>query len=619
MDWLDVRTTDVFALLENTRAAESEAASVLLFDPVRSITARDASSLAAALDAIDEERRRGHFVCGYLTYEAGYYLCDRRAQRPAPAEPSGAPLLEFYAFRGHLRWTTPEVERWLARLDGEAPRRVTIGDFRLNEDEASYRSKLEAIKRYIRDGDTYQVNFTLQCAFQGDAPPLALYRALRPRQRVEFGAYLNLPGRQILSCSPELFLRKSADTLIAKPMKGTAVRGASEADDRETVEFLKADPKTLSENVMIVDLLRNDLGRVARFGSVAVENLFEVQTFETLHQMISTVRAHVAPDLHVREVMRHLFPCGSITGAPKVRTMEIIEELEAAPRGVYTGALGYLTPTNDFCFSVAIRTIVCDGAGARMGIGSGIIDESSTEHEFAECLLKARFVTGLNDHFQLIETMRFDAADRQTADLEAHLARLAASARYFHFAYDVEAVRAAVAQAVAPLTGGLFKLRLLLAQRGAVDVTAEPIVPEGHGAPPRVIVSDRRVDTTSWFQYHKTTKRELYEAEHRRARALGAYDVIFLNERDELAEASRHNVFIVKDGRWMTPPRSAGILSGIARARVLRDPELGAVESTLTLEDLYRATAIYLTNSVRGVVRVSASREARPAALQQEG
>ena len=604
---------DVFALLENTRAPSSDAASLLLFDPVRHLVADDRASLEAGLAALEEERLRGHFLCGYLSYEAGSFLGDRPLRAPLGA----GPLLDFYAFRGCTRWSTPAVEEWLASLEPGIPEQVAIHDFSLNETNQSYGAKIRTIKERIRDGDTYQVNFTLQCRFGHEGSPLALYRALRRRQRVEFGGYLNFPDRRILSFSPELFIRKVGDRLTSKPMKGTAPRGRSEEEDRATVEGLKSDPKTMSENLMIVDLIRNDLGRLAALGSVAVDDLFEVQTFETVHQMISTVRAVVPPDVTIGRVFRELFPCGSITGAPKVRTMEIIQDLEVSPRGVYTGALGYVTPTNDFCFAVPIRTVVCEHPGqAHMGIGSGIIDESDPDAEFAECLLKARFVTGLNQHFQLIESMRFEGG--AIADLEAHLARLEASARSFQFGCDVGAIRAALERAVAPLRDGVHKVRLLLAQSGQVEVTAEEIAALAPTDRPFVVLSDRRTDSRSCFQYHKTTRRRLYEEEFQRARALGAHDVLFLNERDELAEGSRHNVFLRKEGRLLTPPVQAGILPGVARRRLLDDPAVGAAEATLRLDDLAAATGVYLTNSVRGVVEVAVRLPPRSAPLAKE-
>jgi para-aminobenzoate synthetase/4-amino-4-deoxychorismate lyase len=602
---------DPFALLENTLAPADDRASFVLCDPVRRITTSDPALLHESLAALDEERQRGHFACGYLAYEAGHHLVDKST---TAGERSG-PLLDFYVYERREAHTQAAIEAWLEVL--ERPAAVAVHDFRLNESRESYLDKLERIQRYITDGETYQVNFTLKYRFRYDGTALALYRALRPRQRIEYGAYLNHPGGAVLSFSPELLLRKDGQRLVAKPMKGTAPRGESAEHDGRIVAALRADQKTLAENVMIVDLIRNDLSRIAEVGSVRVPSLFDVQAFETLHQMTSTVEGRVPADMPVPRVLGEIFPCGSITGAPKIRTMEIIEELEAEPRGVYTGAIGCVTPWNDFCFSVPIRTIVTDGAGsAELGIGSGVVDESDPAAEYAECLLKARFLTGLNARFQLIESMRYEPAVRGVPAIEEHLARLSRSAAFFGFAIEPEGVRGQIERSVEAFPGiGASKVRVLLSHDGGVSVTVTPLSTDGVGPAKRVMLSGRRVDSRSYFQYHKTTNRHLYDDELARAREAGAYDALFLNERDELAEASFHNVFIEHEGELLTPPISAGILPGLGRRRLLRSGR--AVERPITLATLLEAKRILLTNSVRGVVEVALDPSVR--ATTEEG
>jgi para-aminobenzoate synthetase/4-amino-4-deoxychorismate lyase len=575
---------------------------MLFWGALQHITAHDEPSLRRAFEELESHRQAGHFLCGYMTYEAGYFLADKQGFRLSKIEKNALPLLSFFAFSHCERLNREQVNHLLRTIGDGTP--CAIHSLELDESEESYCSKIERIRRYIRDGDTYQVNYTLKYRFSYDGKPLGLYRELRERQTVEFGSYLNFPEVRVASVSPELFIRKDGDRITSKPMKGTARRGASADEDKSITQALRDDPKTISENVMIVDLLRNDIGRLAKPGSVRVRNLFEIQTFETVHQMISTVEGTVSPEVTIGEVFRQLFPCGSITGAPKLRTMEIIEEVEEAPRGIYTGAIGYITPSNDFCFSVPIRTIVSrEDSRAELGIGSGIIYEAVATAEFAECLLKARFLTGLNEKFQLIESMRFSTQQEVPDNLKAHMARLEQSARLFGFTWDPARVLAAVREATRTASAGTYKLRLLLHHDGRISTTLVPLADE---APNKrwLMISQERVDSSSIFQRHKTTVRSHYERAFEEATDAGAYDILFLNERNEVAETTRHNIFIEKNGELLTPPVSAGLLNGIQRGVILGDPTRKAREATLTLEDIAQADRIFLTNSVRGMVEV---------------
>ncbi len=600
-----VLASSAFALLENSRAPGAEAASLVFWEPVQHITATDESDVVRAFDDLELHRRAGRFLCGYVTYEAGYVLVGGKQFRRSKFDERALPLLSFFAFARCDRLDRGQVSQLLDAIGGGRP--CAIHDLMLNETEQDYRAKIERIRRYIRNGDTYQVNYTLKYRFGYDGAPIDLYRELRERQTVEYGAYLQFPEAHVISRSPELFLVKRADRITSKPMKGTAPRGATAEQDQVITQSLRDDLKTISENVMIVDLLRNDIGRIATPGSVRVHDLFEIQTFETVHQMISTIEGTIDPELTVREVFGQLFPCGSITGAPKIRTMELIEELEEEPRGIYTGAIGYIAPNNDFCFNVPIRTIVStEAARAELGIGSGILYEACPSAEFSECLLKARFLTGLNDKFQLIESMRFSPQREAPDHLELHLARVEQSARLFGFSWDLARVLDAIRAAPRSVSGGSHKLRLVLHQDGRVSV-ALALLRESAQPPPTlpwVTISPQRVHSTSIFQYHKTTMRAHYDRAFETAVASGAYEVVFLNERGEIAEASRHNVFLQIEGEWLTPPVSAGILQGVQRQLILRDPARKARETTLTPVDLARADRIFLTNSVRGIVEV---------------
>ncbi len=572
--------------------------------------------MSSALARVEAERAQGRTVCGYMAYEAGAFATGRSSAasigRDRDASPTGRlPLVDFYAFDDGVAMTTAAVTEWLARR-GTGASRAAVHGLSWTETRDTYRAKIRAIKDHIQRGDTYQVNFTFKCKFELEGTALALYRTLRSRQRVELGAYVRLPELEILSFSPELFVRREGESLTCKPMKGTAPRGKTSEEDEQIAARLKVDPKTLSENVMIVDLIRSDLGRIARIGSVQVDGLFEVERFESVHQMVSTVRGQVDGGVSFRDVMAAVFPCGSVTGAPKVRTMEIIEGLESEARGLYTGALGWLAPSGDFAFSVPIRTLVVREGRGEMGVGSGIVHESDTDAELDECMLKAGFLTRSNEAVRLIETLRFDAASRQAVHLGAHLARMKASATCFGFGFDEGRIRAAIDRAVAVCSSGTCKVRVLLSIDGDVDVSVEPlaIAPALAGPRPWVIVSPKAVDGASCFRRHKTTARELYDEEYAACAGAGGYDVLFFNQRGELAEASRHNVFIEKDGVLLTPPVEAGALPGIARRQVLDDPRYTASEATLTMEDVRSADRIWLSNSVRGLVEVVLAPEA---------
>jgi para-aminobenzoate synthetase / 4-amino-4-deoxychorismate lyase len=591
-----------FALLEDSRAPRAEAASLLFRDAVQHITARDEAGLQHAFEEMESHRRAGRFLCGYVTYEAGYFLAGPKGFRLSKVQARALPLLSFFAFSRCDRLDQDQVSHFLDAA-GEGPP-CGIHSLELNEGEPQYGSKIERIRRYLQAGDTYQVNYTLKYRFAYEGKPLHLYRALRERQTVPYGAYLHFPEVRAVSRSPELFLRKQGAQLTAQPMKGTARRGATAEEDQSLLQALRSDPKTRSENVMIVDLLRNDIGRLAQPGSVRVRNLFETQTFETVHQMISTVEGTIAAQVPIGEVFRQLFPCGSITGAPKLRTMEIIEELEEEPRGIYTGAIGYLTPSNDFCFSVPIRTVVStEDSRAELGIGSGILYEADAAEEFSECLLKARFLTGLNEKFQLIESMRFSTRQAAPDHLKLHLERLEQSARHFGFTWEKGRILEAVRAATEPVPEGTYKVRLLLHHDGQATVTLAPL-PASSPGPRWLMISPERVNSASVFQYHKTTMRSHYERAFAAASAQGAYDVLFLNERDEAAEAARHNLFIEKAGELLTPPVSAGILNGVQRRILLEDTARKARETPLTLADIAQADRLFLTNSVRGMVEV---------------
>ncbi|QEX16822.1 aminodeoxychorismate synthase, component I [Hypericibacter terrae] len=583
-----------FVLLDDNRSPE--AGSRLYADPVEILRCDDPAEVEATLARIAGARVRGLHAVGYLAYELGYAL----EPKLAPLMPAGrdGPLIWMGLFR------TPELlsrAQTAAFLDREVRDAHRLGETRPSWDRATYGKAFRQVRDYIGAGDVYQINLTFKLGFDVEGDPLSLYRELRGKQHVAYGAVIRTEADWILSLSPELFVRIDGNRAVGKPMKGTAARGPTPEDDEAARAFLRSDEKSRAENLMIVDLIRNDLGRIARIGSVKVDGLFEVETYETVHQMISTVSARLLPDIGADEVIRRLFPCGSITGAPKIRAMEIIRELEAGPRDVYTGAIGWFAPDGDLCLNVAIRTLKIDQAGrGEMGIGSGLVYDSDEAAEYEECLLKARFLTVPHRPFELIETMLWQREAGWTL-LERHLERLHRSAAYFGFPCDPETVRAQLEAASLGFAGACCRVRLLLDREGAIRIAATAIpVPSAAGLM-RYAISDRATDSRDPFLFHKTTRRALYDGElERLSRETGCDEVLFLNERGELTEGSRTNLFLERGGRLLTPPLSSGLLDGTLRRELLATGR--AQEAVLTLEDLARAEHVFLGNSVRGLL-----------------
>jgi para-aminobenzoate synthetase/4-amino-4-deoxychorismate lyase len=445
------------------------------------------------------------------------------------------------------------------------------------------------VQALIAAGDIYQANLTFPASLAFTGHPLALYARLRAGSRAPYGAVVHGGGLWLLSFSPELFFRMDGDQLIAKPMKGTARRGADAAEDAALAAALHADPKNRAENLMIVDLLRNDLSRVAH--AVQVPALFEVEPYPTILQMTSTITATANPGITAADVLARLFPCGSVTGAPKIRAMEIIAETEAAPRGAYTGSIGAVRANGDAVFNVAIRTLaVAEGAHtATLGLGSGIVADSAPAAEWQECLAKAAFLQRAGPP-DLIETMR--VTNGTLPDLDAHLARMAASAAFLGLAFNMAAARA-MAIAAARATAEA-RLRLLASPAGALAVQISP-KPAPLPVPLRVAVVPLPVPLTDWRFRHKTSDRGFYDDARR---AANAAEVIFETPEGWLTEGSFTSLFVPKDGTLLTPAASLGLLPGVLRGRLLAQGK--AQEAPLTRADL--AQGFFLGNALRGLM-----------------
>jgi len=556
-------------------------------EPEELVIARRIPDVLPALARVEAATREGRHAAGFLAYECAPAFEPAMRTRP----PVSFPLVWFGVF-GKRRRIRP----------GEY---AASGTCRLSEwtpsiSREAYLAAFRRIQRHITAGDTYQVNFTFRLRAGWEGEPFALYRRLCRSQRSAYSAYIAWEGHRILSVSPELFFGLSGGILTARPMKGTRPRGRWAEEDDALAEELANSSKDRSENVMIVDLLRNDMGRISETGTVRVERLFEVERYETVFQMTSTIRSRVRPGSGVADLFAALFPSGSVTGAPKIRTMEIIAETEESPRGVYTGSIGYVSPGPEAVFNVAIRTLRLEtGTGeAELGVGGGITHSSRPEEEYDECFAKARFVSAERPEFELLETMLWDG--REYGLLDRHLARLERSARYFDFRFDPAAVRRALDDLARTMGPAGHRVRLLLAADGSLRLEPAGLRSPAPERPFRVALAREPVDSGDPFLYHKTTHRLIYE---RAAKSRPDCDAVILqNERGEITEADMANVVVETEDGWRTPPVECGLLPGVYRAELL---DAGKVrEGVLCAEDLARAKGLYLANAVRRLWRV---------------
>ncbi len=587
---------DRFAVLDNNKKGGDKQSSVF-FDPIEFLVAELPEDVDAKLADIERHLNLGHHAVGYFSYELGHVLNPRVDGRLAHNR--SVPLFCVGIYQNRLQVPDELLEQALERLT--ALDDACITNCRLNMSKAQYLDRVGTVKRHIFEGDTYQTNYTLKYKFNHAGSPLKLYSELRHRQQVEYGAYLDFPGLTVLSRSPELFFNKKGEDIFTMPMKGTIKRGATPEQDKANFAFLSSDEKSRAENVMIVDLLRNDFSRISHRGTVKTINLFEVQTYETLHQMVSTVSAKVDADIPLVRLLKEIFPCGSITGAPKLRTMEIIRDLEMEPRGIYTGAIGYIEPGKDMCFNVVIRSLVLfpDGSG-EMGVGSGVVNDSDAEAEYDECRLKGRFFTDRFSDFHLIESLRYDEGYR---NLDRHLDRLNQSASELGFDLDAAPLREHLLEHASELTTP-SKVRVLLSKNGEYSIESQPLETPTEGIKKIILSPDRIPSKLGPLLRHKTSLRKRYQAAYQNVCRDGYYDAIFSNDKGEITEGTFNNLFIRQGDRWYTPPVSCGLLAGIQRQCLLESTDKQVSEKVLTLADLKAADEIYLTNDVRGMVKV---------------
>ncbi|WID99029.1 aminodeoxychorismate synthase component I [Bosea vestrisii] len=576
-----------FVLLED----RSGAGQALLFaNPVEIVEATEPSELADAFARIEAGSARGLYAAGFFSYELGYAF-EPRLIAPLPAERK-LPLLWFGLFEAPRSIAPVTLDQGFAGLCPPPLDALTFG-----LDEAGHAAAVERVLDYLHAGDAYQVNLTFPIRFHYRGDPLALYGALRASQPVAHGGMVATGEASILSVSPELFIETSGGCAITRPMKGTAARGADAEADEAAKAGLRADPKQQAENLMIVDLLRNDLSRVSEIGSVAVPALFSVETYPGFHTLTSTVTSTLRPGLSLLEQMQALFPCGSVTGAPKLRAMEIIHELEAAPREVYTGSIGMIAPNGDLSFNVAIRTAtLLPGGEGVYGVGGGVVVDSTPAEEYAECRLKARVLTDLAGDYGLIETLRWSSG---YVRLHLHIDRLATSAAALGFRFDRGQALRQLSEIEASFPAGEDRrVRCELRRDGTFQITTAAMPPAADGAL-RIAVASQRVDAGDPFLRHKTTRRSVYERAFAEASAQGCDDALLLNRQGFVTETSRSTIFVERDGLLLTPPLEHGLLPGVLRRELI---ETGmAREAPLRLDDLWQAERWFVGNSLRGL------------------
>jgi para-aminobenzoate synthetase / 4-amino-4-deoxychorismate lyase len=630
----------VFALLDDRDATAGHPTSRLYTGFVREHVCADPARLDAVWAEVEADLRRGLHAVLLADYEWGAKLLKAGHCGLKPGDGAALRLLMFEHLGQLSRemasaWLTDREEREaLAAGVAQEPQPAGVMRMQPSVDKAAFTAAIDRIQHAIADGETYQVNYTYRLTGQAYGSPAALYRRLRERQPVAFGALMGLPVEpgdadgvaHVLSCSPELFLRHEAGVLTARPMKGTASRFDPPEGDSETARHLSLDIKNRAENLMIVDLLRNDLGRVAQTGSVTVPELFSVEPYNTLFQMTSTVQARLKPECSFPDLLRAVFPCGSITGAPKHHTMELIEQLETTPRGIYCGAIGWVEASaaakvGNFCLSVAIRTLTLgpEHSGlrcARLGLGAGIVQDSVAGAEFEECQLKGRFLTALDPGFRLFETM-LAAPDGGAAPvlrhLNRHMGRLGDSAHCLGFEFDRDAVLRALNACVAGLPQGLeSRVRLSLGHNGRLEVSAA-LLPALPGDTVSLLIAGQCLPDARPLAAHKTTLRAHYDEGVCMAQRAGAFDSLFFTRDGRLVEGGRSSVFLKLDNRWWTPPVAQGALRGVMRGLVLEDPAWRAAERTLRIEDLRRAQAVMVCNALRGTLPARLMMEAAPA------
>ena len=592
----DISKEKNFVFLQTSRFNKDNRCSYLFKKPLEIVSCRNLGEVERSLNKIEKMLKKGFFTAGFMSYEMGFAFEPVFGKK----ESYDFPLLWFGVFEGPLIFDHRDIEFTDDNPCGD----YSINAIRADVSENEYTDSIEKIKRFIEEGDTYQVNRTFKLDFSFKGCPQDIYLDLRKKQSVSYSAIVKFGEIYILSFSPELFFKQEKDIMQVKPMKGTIERGRFLKEDIENADVLHNCPKNRSENIMIVDLLRNDLGRISQVGTVKTKKFFEVEKYESLFQMTSTAEGKIRAGVSLYELFKSVFPSGSVTGAPKIRTMQIIDEIEKSQRRVYTGSIGFITPEKNCVFNVAIRTLLLDSGTGRgeMGIGSGIVYDSESKKEYEECMLKAKFLTEPQKSFKLIETILWEPV-RGYALMKLHMRRLLESAEYFNYRYDQNGIVKKLDNVSEAFDiKQKYRVKLLLDRDGNVETGYSVL---GINNTPKIVtISSKLTDSSDKWLYHKTTNRGLYDYEYNRYRKLGFFDVIFKNEKGQITECAISNIFIKKGGIYYTPPIECGVLNGVYRRYLLQESKIKIKEKIIYPEDLLKADSMLITNAVKGMVKV---------------
>ncbi len=585
-----------FFWFETGKCDKENYLSFYFHDPVKILTLTQPKKLQQFFNQIEELSQK-YYLAGFFSYELGYLFEDIFQYKKVQAFPYAV----FHVYKkpviiNHKKAKPDKPQSYPFNLFSiDKNLNYEIKNLKLNIKEQEYLDTIDKIRNYIYKGDIFQANYTVKYKFNFSGSALGLYQDLKRKQNVSYNVFAGIGDYYILSLSPELYFAKNKNDIITKPMKGTMKRGNDVIEDNENRLFLYNDGKNRSENVMIVDLLRNDIGKISKYGSVKVSKLFEIEKYDTLFQMTSTIKSKLRDKTSLYKLIKSIFPCGSITGAPKIRSMEIIRELEKEERKVYTGAIGFFQPGGIAKFNVAIRTILLNKNKGEMGVGGGIVYDSRPDDEFKECKLKDHFLVRKPlPEIQLIETILFDKNCKYSG---THLQRLKNSAEYFDFQFNKKEILSRLKMTSKHLHQGRYKVRLLLDKAGNIFIEHKKLgdIPIDY----KITISKYRTDSNDAFYYHKTTNRQLYNQELEKIRKKGFYDVIFLNEKGEITEGSITNTYVKKKGFLYTPPIKCGLLNGIIRQAVLKKNQK-IKEKIILTKDLSNADAVYISNSIIG-------------------
>jgi len=592
-------------LLDTACPDKNNTKSYVFINPKKILTAKKISEVNPLLEQIDYFSKK-YWVAGYLSYEAAFALENSFSHFGLHTQISDPALGWFGVFStpyifDHVtgQWNRPfplsKNKRGILNIN---PPLLTI---KHAITEKKYKSIISAIKRFIAIGHTYQINFTYDVILQTPQKAFDLYCALRKSQPAPYCSFSVTSDCCIASFSPELFFQKNKNSICVQPMKGTARRGKYPEEDRKISDSLKHDKKNQSENLMIVDLMRNDIGKICITGSVKAPSLFNVQTLPTLHQMTSTITGKLRKSINCSDIFKSIFPCGSVTGAPKIRSMEIIHNLEKGTRNVYCGALGFCDPVGNAVFSVPIRTLQSQRKNQwKYRVGSGIIWDSKASDEWRECAVKCDFLKKTIPEFEIFESLLWNNGFLYK---KAHIDRLKQSMQYFLYAFDNKKVLLALKHIEKALKGKRpHKVRIFSDCKGNVRWDYSALIDAVIQYPPPVVMSAHSIDKNNIFLYHKTTYRPWYSSDAEIIKKNSYFDILHVNSRGELTEGSRSNIFILKDSRLFTPSLECGLLPGTLRKKLLSSNK--CIEKILKPSDLKKAEAIYCGNSVRGLVKV---------------